>query len=348
MSIGRFNKTEFSSGSIVLLDDGKRRPTRMTIFIKQILNKSSGRIILHSIRVSKIMLKYEGSIWRPPSESRSLILQASIGCSKSTACTFCVSYRKKEFKVKSQAEFTQHVKDALKTGYGNSKRIFLADGNALAIPIQELEKMCEILKNNFPHLERIGIYGSISDILKKSSHDLFRLKQSGIGIIYTGLESGDNYTLKKVRKGITKNQNISGCQKVIEANIPLSVMVILGLAGQKRSHEHAIETAHMLSSINPDYLAALTLMLPEGTEIHNDMINGRFIPLNQIEILQELFTLLSNISNQENTVFRTNHASNYLSLRGILMQDKEKLVNIIKKALEKPGEYLRSEIYRGL
>jgi len=294
------------------------------------------------------MLKYEGSIWRPPSEARSLILQASIGCSKTPPCTFCVSYRKKVFRVKSIPEFQQHVKTALKMGNNNARRIFLADGNALAIKTQTLVKMCNLLHTNFPSLERIGVYGSVTDILKKSPDELLRLKNAGIGIIYTGLESGDNIALKKIKKGVSREQNISACHKIINAKIPLSVMVILGLVGQKRSSEHAKGTSSMLSQINPDYLAALTLMIPEGTEIYEDMNKGLFQPLSSIEILQELLIILKNITNQTNTIFRTNHASNYLPLRGTLMHDKDKLINVISQALEQPDYILRPEVMRGL
>ncbi|MCK4848091.1 MAG: radical SAM protein [Candidatus Heimdallarchaeota archaeon] len=293
-------------------------------------------------------MKYEGSIWRPPSEARSLILQASIGCSKSISCTFCISYREKVFRVKSFHEFRQHVKNALEMGYKNTRRIFLADGNALGIKTEILVEICHLLYNSFPLLERIGVYGSVTDILRKSPDELLRLKDAGLGIIYTGLESGDNFTLKKIKKGVSRTQNITACHKVSDVKIPLSVMIILGLGGKKRSHEHAKKTASMLSEIDPDYLAALTLMLPEGTEIYEDMNKGLFQPLSSFEILRELLTILENTTNQTNTVFRTNHASNYLPLRGILMQDQDKLVNIISQALEQPSNFLRSEMLRGL
>ncbi|MHA1513292.1 MAG: radical SAM protein [Candidatus Hodarchaeales archaeon] len=301
-----------------------------------------------SVGISRNMLRYEGSIWRPPSEARSLILQASIGCSKSPSCTFCVSYRKKNFRVKSIHEFRQHVDDAIIMGYKHAKRVFLADGNALAIKTHTLVEICHILYANFPQLERIGIYGSVVDILRKSPDELLQLKDSKLGIIYTGLESGDNITLNKVKKGVSREQNISASHRIKDASIPLSIMIILGLAGKKRSKEHARMTASMLGQINPDYLAALTLMTPEGTEIYEEMNKGLFQPLSSIEILQELLIILENITNQTNTVFRTNHASNYLPLKGILMQDKDKLVNIISHALEQPANFLRPEVSRGL
>ena len=294
------------------------------------------------------MLRYEGSIWRPPSEARSLILQASIGCSKSPSCIFCVSYRKKGFRVKSIPEFRQHVNHALKMGYKNARRVFLADGNALTIKTQTLVEICHILYDNFPQLERIGIYGSVSDILRKSPDELSQLKNSKLGIIYTGLESGDDFTLNKIKKGVSREQNISASHRIKDANIPLSIMIILGLAGKKRSKEHARKTASMLSQIDPNYLAALTLMTPEGTEIYEETKKGLFQPLSSTEILKELLIILEKITNQTSTVFRTNHASNYLPLKGILMQDKDKLVNIISQALDQPTDILRPEVLRGL
>ncbi len=294
------------------------------------------------------MLRYEGSIWRPPSEARSLILQASIGCSKNSPCTFCVSYRKKNFKVKTLSELQQHINDALNSGYRDVKRIFLADGNALAIKTSKLIQICHLLYENFPLLNRIGIYGSVTDILRKTDDELSQLRDAGIGIIYTGLESGDNNTLKNINKGVSREENIKASNKIKKIGIPFSVMIILGLAGREKSQNHAKNTASMLSKIDPDYLAALTLMIPEGTEIYRDTKKGLFQPLSSSESLHELLVILENISNQTDTVFRTNHASNYLPLGGILMKDKDRLVNILSQALENPSRFLRSENLRGL
>jgi len=294
------------------------------------------------------MMMYEGSIWRPPSEARSLILQITIGCSKKQSCTFCVSYRNKKFRIKTLDEIEKNVHRAIQLGYGNAKRIFLADGNALVMKTSQLNIVLEMLYKYFPQLERVGIYSCASDILNKSVDELEQLKDSGLGLIYIGLETGDNFLLERIKKGVSAEENIKACLKVKEAQIPLSAIIILGLGGPKYTITHAMATASMIDSINPKYLAALTLMIPNGTDIAEDVQSGLFTPLSPEEILKELRLLVENMTKLNNTVFRTNHASNYLPLKGVLTRDRQKLLQDIDNALANPSMYFKPEYFRGL
>lgn len=294
------------------------------------------------------MMMYEGSIWRPPSEARSLILQITIGCSKNQSCTFCVSYRNKKFRIKTIDEIENNIHRAIQLGYGNAKRIFLADGNALVMKTSRLNIVLEMLYNYFPQLERVGIYSCASDVLNKSVDELEQLKDRGLGIIYIGLETGDNFLLEKIKKGVSAEENIKACLKVKKAQIPISAIIILGLGGPRHTVTHAMATASMIDSINPDYLAALTLMIPNGTDIAEDVQSGLFTPLSPEEILKELRLLVENMTKLKNTIFRTNHASNYLPLKGVLIRDRQELLQKIDDALTNPSMYFKPEYFRGL
>lgn len=294
------------------------------------------------------MMMYEGSVWRPPSEARSLILQVTIGCSKKQPCTFCVSYRNKKFRIKTIDEIEQNIHRASQLGYGNTKKIFLADGNALVMKTGRLNIVLEMLYDNFPQLERVGIYSCASDILNKSVDELEQLKDRGLGIIYIGLETGDDFLLEKIKKGVSAEANIRACLKVKKAQIPISTIIILGLGGPKHTRTHAMATASMIDLINPEYLAALTLMIPNGTDIAKDVQLGLFTPLSPKEILKELRLLIENMTKLKNTIFRTNHASNYLPLKGVLIRDRQELLQKIDNSLANPSMYFKPEYFRGL
>lgn len=293
------------------------------------------------------MLNYEGSIWRPPSEARSLILQATVGCSHN-ACTFCISYKKKKYRVRGVEGIKSDLKSIPDRYLRNVRRVFLADGNALAMEYGEFYDILVELRKNIPNLERVGTYAYANDVDDKSVDNLRRLREAGLGIIYLGLETGDNQLLKWVRKGIDSSKNIEACKKIKQAGIPLSLTIILGLGGIEHSKEHAIATANVLNKIDPEYVGALTLMIPKGTPLHSLTTRGEFIPMTVKEILQEMKILVENLD-LSNCIFRTNHASNYLPVRGTLSPDKEKILRQIDQAIEK-GEsaLLRSEYMRGL
>ena len=273
------------------------------------------------------MLSYEGSIWRPPSEARSLILQATVGCSHN-ACIFCVSYKQKKYRVRG-ADGIQSDLDSLPPDYKQRvRRVFLADGNALAMPTDELIETLHVLKPELPSLERVGVYGYAKDVRDKSVEDLRRIREAGLGIVYLGLETGDDELLRWSRKGVDSTENIKACKMIREAGIPLSLTIILGLGGLENSERHARTTAKVLNEIDPEYIGALTLMTPPGTRIHEMIQEREFEPMDPWDILKELKLLIEGLE-LTNCVFRTNHASNYLPIRGTLSVDKEAILKVL-------------------
>ncbi len=288
---------------------------------------------------------YEGSVFRPPSEARSLILQATIGCSHNK-CTFCITYKDKEFRIKSLEEIRRDVETVLPY-YKETKRIFLADGNALIIPTKDLLKILVLLKESFLKLVRVGIYACPQDILKKSVSELKELRDSGVGIIYIGLESGSDPILKKVRKGVSSKRMIEAGNKVKEAGMILSVIFILGLGGKEHSKEHAIETARVLCRMDPDYIGALTLMAVKDTAIYNEVKTGKLELLEPKEILEELHILIENL-NLSKCIFRVNHASNYLPVGGTLPEDKQEMLDKINRILQRNDVIFKPEWLRAL
>ena len=289
-------------------------------------------------------MRYEGRVFRPPSEGRSLIIQATIGCAHNE-CVFCSMYKEKQFRPRPTEEVLEDI-EAARAMYPYIERVFLADGNALALSMDRLTPILKSIQDTFPECERIGVYGAPMDILRKSSEELRHLKLLGLGIIYLGLESGSDRGLELMKKGVTSQQMIESAQRVKEAGIPLSVTVISGLGGQKHSEEHALETARVLSGMNPDYIGVLTLLVDEMAEIHDMIESGSFNLLSSRQVLEELYTIVEGI-NVDTCMFRSNHASNYFSLAGDLPTDKNRLLDEIKDAmLDDVG--LRSEGLRGL
>ncbi|KAJ49792.1 radical SAM superfamily enzyme YgiQ (UPF0313 family) [Clostridium tetanomorphum] len=289
-------------------------------------------------------MRYEGIVYRPPSEAYSFIIQVTIGCAHNK-CSFCAMYKDKKFRIRKLEEIYEDLQKGRKY-YNKVKRIFLADGDALCIPIEDLEKILRKIKELFPECERVGIYATPKDILRKSLENLKELKNLGIGIIYMGLESGSDEILKSIDKGVTQEQMIDAGKKVKESGIPLSLTVISGLGGRKKWREHAEETGKVITKINPDYVGLLTLMLESGTKMRDKVATGEFQLLTPEEIMLETKILLENIE-VTNCVFRSNHASNYVSLKGTLPFDKENLIEKVKHILEDGYNY-KSEIFRGL
>lgn len=293
------------------------------------------------------MIRYEGSIWRPPSEARSLILQATIGCSHN-ACIFCVSYKKKKYRVRG-ASGIQSDLNSLPLDYKRRvDRVFLADGNALAMSTNDLIETLDVLKAELPYLERVGIYGYTKDVREKTVDDLKRINDAGLGIVYLGLETGDDSLLRWSQKGVNSEENIAACKKIRAAGIPLSITIILGLGGFENSERHAQATAAVLNKIDPEYIGALTLMTPPGTKISEMIQNREFEPMDPMDILRELRTLVKGLE-LTNCVFRTNHASNYLPIRGTLSRDKEELLHILSQVIgNEDTTKLRPSYLRGL
>jgi radical SAM superfamily enzyme YgiQ (UPF0313 family) len=293
------------------------------------------------------MLRYEGSIWRPPSEARSLILQATVGCSHN-ACIFCVSYQQKKYRVRG-AEDIQADLDSLSNDYKRRvRRVFLADGNALSMSTNELIKTLDLLNQELPSLERVGIYGYAKDVRDKTVDGLELIRDAGLGIIYLGLETGDDELLRWSRKGVDSEENIRACNMIRDAGIPLSLTIILGLGGLKHSEQHSQATARVLNEIDPEYIGALTLMTPPGTKIYEMVQNREFTPMSPMEILTELKNLIE-LLELTNCVFRTNHASNYLAIGGTLSADKDAIMRVLSDAINSDDKSrMRPSYLRGL
>ncbi|MFA5536991.1 MAG: radical SAM protein [Bacillota bacterium] len=290
-------------------------------------------------------MKYEGAVFRPPSEAYSLIIQVTIGCAHNR-CTFCAMYKNDRFRIRELDEIIRDLKIA-RTTYQRVERIFLADGDALSIPYLKLAEILVKVREIFPECQRVGIYATPKDILRKSLEELQELRKLGLGILYMGLESGSDQILKEIKKGVTPEQMIEAGQKAVASGLPLSITVISGLGGRRNWREHAIKTGQVLSAIDPHYVGLLTLMLVEGTEMKNQVDRGQMELLSPDEIMLETKLMLENMD-VSNCVFRSNHASNYVSLRGTLPHDKDSLINDIDRILADGDFSYRHELLRGL
>jgi radical SAM superfamily enzyme YgiQ (UPF0313 family) len=292
-----------------------------------------------------IPIKYEGDVYRPPSEARSLILQATIGCSHNR-CTFCAMYKRKKFR---ERELNEIIKDIeIAAAYlPQTRRIFLADGNALAIDTPKLIKILELLSDTFVRLERVTLYGNPHDLLEKSVEELAELGKNKLGMIYLGVESGSAAVLNAVKKGVTPAEMAEGAAKVKKAGIPLSVTVLNGLAGMEGSLEHARASAQLLNIMDPEYIGLLSLMTVPGTTMHRRFKEGHLTPLSPWQLLEEIRAIVSELE-LTNSVFRANHASNYLPLKATLPIEKKALLHNLEQAIaRKASGVLKSEYMRG-
>ena len=290
-------------------------------------------------------MDYEGFIIRPPSEAYSLLLQVTVGCSHNK-CTFCGTYRQKKFRIKSLEQIKKDLREA--SHYENVEKVFLCDGDALIIPQPRLEEILKLINDNLPDIERIGTYANAKSILRKSVDELKKLRDLGLKIIYLGVETGNVELLQKIKKGVTYEQMVEAARRVKEAGIILSVTVLLGLGGIEKSIEHAIDTAKILTDMDPDYVGALTLMLVPETELYEDYLAGRFVLPDKFGFIRELYLMIAN-SNFTNCYFTSNHASNYLPIKAYLPREKEKILKMISSVIEeKDLSQIRPEYLRGL
>jgi radical SAM superfamily enzyme YgiQ (UPF0313 family) len=290
-------------------------------------------------------MKYEGMIYRPPSEANSLILQVAVGCSYNR-CTFCHSFRDKVFRIKSFEEIKEDIDEI--SPYGPIPRVFLADGDALVIPQNDLVRILSYLRSKIRGLERVGIYANAVDILKKSADELRELKSLGLGIIYLGLESGNPEVLKRIRKNATTDQMVRAGRRVKEAGIQLSITVLLGIGGIELSHAHAEDTGKVLSEMDPQYVGALSLIVVPGTPIDEELRSGKLVLPSPFELIRELGTMVAGC-NFTDCFFASNHASNYLPLRIRMPREKERALRLIREVLERNDpSLLRPEYMRAL
>ena len=289
-------------------------------------------------------MRYEGAVYRPPSEAYSLIIQVTLGCSHNR-CTFCSMYKDKKFKIRKLDDIFEDL-EMSRQAYRTVKRIFLADGDALIIKTEDLEAILIKIKELFPECHRIGIYATPKAILWKSQEDLIKLKKLGLDIIYLGVESGSDEVLKDIDKGVTQKEMIEAGKKVKKVGIKLSVTLISGLGGKEKWQLHATESAKVISEINPDYLGLLTLMVEPNTEMNEKIRKGELTILSPIEVMMETRELVKNLE-VSNCTFRSNHASNYAPLAANLNDEKESLLEQLNYIIEK-GHGFKDEYFRRL
>ena len=274
----------------------------------------------------------EGTVFRPPGEAHSVIIRVTIGCSHN-ACTFCSMYRDVKFRFRQRDEILVQINLAAKK-HPDIRRVFLADGNALVLPTTKLLEIMELLHRSFPKLSRITCYGGPKDILRKSIGELTALKNAGLKIIYLGMESGDEEVLSEINKGVSSIEMTEAGRKVMAVGIKLSVMVILGIGGKKRTKEHALNTALAINDISPYMLSTLTLMLQKNTPLALAAEQGKFLSLSALEIIQELELLIRHIKVCKPCIFRSSHISNLLPLAGTLPKDKDIILSEINEMLD--------------
>lgn len=287
-------------------------------------------------------MRYEGNIFRPPSEADSLLLQATIGCSHNR-CTFCAMYQDKQFRVRHLDEVLEDIV-AAREYYGTDvRRVFLCDGNALILPTPHLLKILTTLERTFPDLQRVGVYANARDLVSKPVADLQELVAHRLSMFYLGLESGSDVILKQIDKGATAEEMIAGVRHGMSAGMKSSVIFLLGLGGRRNWRDNATESARVVSQMNPNYLSALTVTVVPGTPLARRLDSGEFELPEPAEFAAELRLFLEQVDVKA-TVFRSNHASNYVPLGGRLPKDKERMVTELTEAIShhrfKP-EYLR-------
>lgn len=289
-------------------------------------------------------MDYQGSIYRPPSEANSILLQVTVGCSHN-ACSFCGMYKGVHFAIKDEHTVAADIEHAARH-CRRQNRVFLCDGDALILPHPRLIAILRVIREKLPWVTRVGLYATPRSIDRTSVEELRQLRQLGLGIAYVGLESGDNQTLAEIGKGANADQMIAVGRKIRSAGIALSITVLLGIAGPQRSVVHAEETGRVLSAIDPEYVGALSLMLVPGTDLYERCRRGDWHQPEPRQLLAELGIMIAR-THLTDGLFHANHASNYLPIKAHLPRDKAVALALIEKALQ-GGVNLRPEHYRAL
>jgi len=290
-------------------------------------------------------MRYEGRMYRPPSEADSYILQATIGCSWNH-CTYCEMYRDKSFRVRDLDETLADIEAARLALGSHVDKVFVADGDALAMDLEHWEAILQACRDAFPALRRVSAYATAMNLLGKSVDELARLRQRGLTLLYLGPETGDDVTFKRIAKGAGYRDHVEAARRARDAGIRLSTIFLLGVGGTDRSRQHAEASAKLITEMDPEFVSLLTLTVIPGTPIAKLQERGRF-ELPSIEgMLGELRTMVA-LAEPTDAVFRTNHASNYLPLAGQLPRDRDRIVAVVDRALA-GGIALRPEWARGL
>ena len=293
-------------------------------------------------------MPYIEPVFRPPSEARSLILQVTNGCSWNK-CTFCEMYTQpqKRFNLKPQRDIERELAAAAASGVP-VRRVFLADGDAMTLSVRRLKLIMGAIKRYLPAVQRVSSYCLPRNLKHKSADELAELNAMGLSLYYVGCESGDNLVLKRVCKGETFDSSLAALAKIKAAGASSSVMILNGMGGKRYSRQHAQNSARLMNAAQPEYLSTLVVSFPKGVERYQRGFGGGFEPLDQAGLFQEMYWLLDTLD-LENTIFRSDHASNYLVLKGVLGKDKTRLLETVRSALERPGSVrLRQEWMRGL
>jgi radical SAM superfamily enzyme YgiQ (UPF0313 family) len=289
-------------------------------------------------------MRYEGKIYRPPSEADAFILQATIGCSWNH-CTYCDMYREKDFRVRSLEDTLSDIDEAAKRFGQSVEKVFVADGDALILPTDYWLSLLERAQARFPNLRRVSCYAMARNVNEKSPTELASLRAAGLTTLYIGPESGDDVVLKRIAKGDDAAAHVEAANRAHDANMAISVIALLGIGGD-RAEEHARATADLVTKMDPEFFAALTVTVVPGTPLHTLEKRGKFEVPAIRGLLSELRTMVD-LARPTDAVFRTNHASNYLPLGGRLPRDRARIVGAIDAALE--GKIpLREERSRGL
>ncbi len=272
------------------------------------------------------MLEYRGTVIRPPSEAESVIIQVTLGCSDN-GCVFCPAFKEKTFSIKPVERIEQDIKTAARW-YPAARRLFFADGDALILPQHHLVRALEVAQQYFPKLARVGIYGSIKSVERKTIHELQKLKSLKLGIIYLGFETGSDEVYQRIGKYGSPQGNVDACRKVKEAGIRTNVSVILGLGGKELTSQNAEYTGRMLNLAGPDQIAALTLMIAPNTPLFEQRAAGSFVEMDEFAMLQELRSLILHM-NDFRCQFFANHASNYYPIAARFPADKPAVLNVL-------------------
>lgn len=284
-----------------------------------------------------IPVKYIEPVFRPPSEANSLILQVTNGCSWNK-CTYCDMYTQpqKRFSVKSEEDVRQEI-EWFSRRYSGIQRVFLADGDVIALPAKRLLAILDLIRQYLPEVTRVSSYCSPRNVTRKSDEELKALYDAGLRQVYVGAESGDDFVLKSINKGETHQSTVDSLNRLANAGIRRSVMIINGVGGTRFSEQHALNSALLANKTQPEFLAALVLNLPHGEARFQQGYNGQFIKMNQHERFLEMRQFVGALE-LKSTIFRSDHASNQLVLKGTLGKDKERLLQEIDLAIEHPDE----------
>lgn len=277
-------------------------------------------------------MRYEGTVYRPPSEANSLLIQATIGCPHNK-CTFCQMYKDTRFRLRPVHEIKEDLAMA-RDYYGDGiYSIFFPDGNTIIMKTEQLEEIFLYARELFPHLQRITVYGSARFVNKKSLQDLQRLKEAGLTRIHTGMESGDDVTLERIKKGATSAEIIEAGLKLKEAGLQTSEYYLVGIGGLERTREHALESARVLSAISPDYIRLRTFVPVPHTPLYEDYRQGRFQLLSPHQALREVRLLVEHLE-CDNSMVLSDHVSNYWDVQGVIPRDREEMLADLDQAFQ--------------